>query len=123
MEPYDDTRAMMANPPVNGAKVFRGGQAIGPAIRTSEATATQDAELPSLTGIMYGRRIYHFDRVSTALEGLSVALDAAADDGFDIRYHCNGPRDTNQTLGADSPPARFPRSYDAELEITFSHPF
>lgn len=107
-----------------GAKAMNRPTDAYPATEVRKVTAGQiSPSMPSLTGILYDRRAFHVERVSIALNDLTAALDAASDDGFDVRYIMPEQLKVSNTIQPVSPPSRFPRSYEAELSVTFNQPF
>lgn len=112
---------------MTGAKAMNREPDAYPATEMRKVTAGQISpslpSLPSLTGILYDRRAFHVERVSIALSDLTAALDAASDDGFDVRYIMPEQLKASNTIQPVSPPSRFPRSYEAELSVTFNQPF
>lgn len=126
MPNYDDPRATMVGPAET--RLRAAGYMDENQDTASKARLTvgqKEVSLPSIPGILYDRRSYHLDRVALALADLTAALDAASDDGFDIRYNSGQPevRSLNATIPPSQPPARFPRGYEVDLSVTFNQPF
>lgn len=99
------------------------GGAVGGKANYPSATQTMPMERQNLNGLIMDRRAQHYETVARAYENLSIALDQAADDGFDFSYIRNSQENAIRSMDATVPtPVRIPRSYEIEISSRFNPP-